>query len=134
MDKIKLENDLRTLAEKKNYLSTLDYHLAEYDKLEEELHQLEDILQSEFGDYLESVILEVHDRYCPEAEMLIPIAYMASKYIVTEDGLDVDFDQGVPFEEENDTGKKASIVLVPGPTRILLLEDESKKEVVWKMD
>ena len=134
MDKIKLENDLRTLAEKKNYLSTLDYHLAEYDKLEEELHHLEDTLQSEFGDFLESVILEVHDRYCPEAEMLIPIAYMASKYIVTEDGMDVDFDQGVPFEGDTDSGEKARIVLVPGPSRILLLRDESTKEVVWKME
>ena len=134
MDKVKLENDLRTLAEKKTSLSVLDYHLPEYDTLEEELHELEDALQLEFGDFLEGVISEVHDKYCPDADMLIPIGYMASKYIITEEGMDVEFHQGVPFEVEDNPDQKSSIVLVPAPTRILLLVDENKKEEVWKLE
>ena len=68
-------------VEKKNQLSTIDYNDENYDHIEEELHRLEDDFGEKFGDYVEDALHYVHDEFCPDNEVLLPIAYLANKYI-----------------------------------------------------
>lgn len=134
MNKEKLDSDLRELANRKNELSTLDYSSAKYDTLEEELHEKEDAFQEEFGDFLEAAIKDIHDKYCPKFDALIPIAYLANKYIFNEEKVDVQYYQGVKVDIDDYPDQKSSLVLVPGPVRILLLVDEEVKEEVWRLE
>ena len=61
-----------------------------YDELEEELHDLEDALMETHGEEMENVIQDVHDRICPDTDVLLPIAYLAKAYVPaqSEDGKD----------------------------------------------
>lgn len=132
MDIAKLDTDLRVLAEKKSALTDLDYNNERYDEIEEELHQLEDHFQAEYGSYLEEALSAVHDEYCPDTEVLLPIAYLADHYEISEMGVEVNHDQGVYVEVDDYPGKPTKLVLVPSPTRILLNIDANTKEEVWK--
>ena len=62
-------------------LKKLDYNNPKYDDLEEELHDLEDSLHVKFGDFLEEILQNVHDKYCPDTDVLFPIAYLAKSYL-----------------------------------------------------
>jgi len=52
MDLKALDKALQAIAEKRNELSKIDYNNPKYDDMEEELHDLEDAFQEEFGEYL----------------------------------------------------------------------------------
>ena len=133
MDISVLEISLKSIAEKKNQLFQLDYNHQDYDQLEEDLHELEDKLIEEFGSDLEDVFNLIHDEYCPDTDVLSPIAYMAKKYDVDQKGLhEVTLDEGVPVDADDYPGKEARLVLVPGPARILLQINNSESVEVWK--
>ena len=132
MDIAQLDNDLSQLALKKNVLSKLDYDNEEYDKVEEELHDLEDQFQDKFGDYLDEALSYVHDEFCADNEVLLPIAYLANEYKVEGETFDVTTDQGVLVDVDDFPGKTTRLVLIPSPTRIVLIVDETTREVVWK--
>ena len=134
MDIDKLNGDLCKLALKKNELSVLDYDNEEYDRVEEELHSLEDEFQENYGDYLEEALSYVHDEFCADNDVLLPIAYLANKYKVEDDRFDVDTNQGVLVDVDDFPGKSVRLVLVPSPTRILLIVDENTREEVWKAE
>ena len=134
MDIDKLDSDLRGLALKKNELSVLDYDNEEYDRVEEELHALEDDFQENYGDYLEEAFSYVHDEFCADNDVLLPIAYLANKYKVENDNFDVDTNQGVLVDVDDFPGKSIRLVLVPSPTRILLIIDENTREEVWRAE
>ena len=55
MDFKKLDLAVQTIALRRNELKKLDYNNPKYDDLEEQLHDLEDSLVDEFGDYLEGI-------------------------------------------------------------------------------
>lgn len=131
MDIKSLDNDLTSLVEKKRALSKIDYSSPDYDVLEEELHDLEDDFLEKYGDYLEDAFHEVHDEFCPDTDVLLPIAYMPAEVIATDNGYDVDFKQGVFVEVDDYPGKDTKLVLLPKPTRIILQIDPKTKEVVW---
>ncbi len=130
----KLDSDLRELAEKRTALNGLGYDHADYDHMEEELHHLEDEFQGNYGEFLEEVLLDIHDEYCPDNEVLISIAYLATNYIINESGVDVDKNQGVLVDIDDYPGQKTKLVLIPSPTRILLQVDGKTREEVWKPD
>jgi len=133
MDISVLEISLKSIAEKKNQLFQLDYNHQDYDQLEEDLHELEDKLIEEFGSDLEDVFNLIHDEYCPDTDVLSPIAYMAKKYDVDQKGLhEVTLDEGVPVDADDYPGKESRLVLVPGPARILLQINNSESVEVWK--
>jgi len=133
MDISVLEISLKSIAEKKNQLFQLDYNHQDYDQLEEDLHELEDKLIEEFGSDLEDVFNLIHDEYCPDTDVLSPIAYMAKKYDVDQKGLhEVTLDEGVPVDADDYPGKESRLVLVPGPARILLQINNSERVEVWK--
>jgi len=128
-----LDADLHVLAEKKAVLGQLDYANDAYDRFEEELHQFEDKFQENFGDYLEEVFSDIHHQYCPDNDVLLPIAYLAKNYIITESSVDVALSEGVLVEVEDYPNQKARLVLVPSPTRIFLQIDGQDRQEVWKL-
>lgn len=132
IDNKALDEDLTTIIENKIKLSQLDYSNEEYDTLEEQLHDLEDDFLEKYGDYLEDALHEVHDEYCPDNDVLLPIAYLPNRISKLDDGYDVDFKEGVYVEVDDYVGKETKLVLLPKPTRLLLQIDNSQREIVWK--
>jgi len=133
MDITLLDLLIKEIAEKKNALSNLSYNDEAYDRIEEELHHLEDEMIEKFGNYLEDAIHYVHDEFCPDTEVLSPLAYLAKKYEpATEGGFTVAPTEGVPVEIDDYPGQETRLVIVPGPTRIVLQIDNEKQEVIWK--
>jgi hypothetical protein len=135
-----LDKSLSALIEKRNELSTLSYDNKDYDRIEEELHDMEDDFVEKYGEYLENALEAVHDKLCPDNDVLLPIAYLAHKYSKggkNPDGstiYDVDYTEGVWVDVDKLPGKDTRLVLVPNPTRILLMIEGKKKEVVWKAE
>lgn len=116
MDVKLLDKALQEILKKREELGKLDYNNPKYDDLEEQLHDLEDDFQDEFGDYLEEALMKVHDEHCPETDVLMPIAYLG---------------KGVPVESEKFPGKDTKLTIVSGPPRIVLSIGSDKNEVVW---
>ncbi|MDN5200918.1 hypothetical protein QQ008_06085 [Fulvivirgaceae bacterium BMA10] len=137
MDIKSLNKALLEIAEKKNRLSELNYNDSTYDEIEEELHDLEDDFGEKFGDYVEDALHYVHDEYCPDNDVLLPIAYLANKYIEKgklADGsveYDVEPNEGVIVDVDDYPGKESRLVLVPNPTRLILQVGRNQKEEVW---
>jgi hypothetical protein len=129
----KLDAALTAVVKKKMELSKIDYNHEDYDDVEEELHDLEDDLTEEFGDYLEDVLHEVHDEYCPDNDVLMPIAYLANDYVEVGTGFDVAPSSGVMVDADDFPGKDTRLVIIPNPTRIVL-HSSKHKEVVWKAE
>lgn len=119
MDANAVDKALQLLVEKRTELAALDYSNPKYDELEEQLHDMEDDFQDEFGADLEKVLQIVHDKHCPDNDVLLPIAYMGD---------------GVPVELEGSPQKEARLILEPAPLRILLKTGKDKNEVVWERD
>lgn len=133
MDIASLDQLIGKIAEKKNALSNLSYNDEAYDSIEEDLHLLEDEMIEKFGTYLEDAIHYVHDEFCPDTEVLSPLAYLAKKYDSINGGeFGVAPTEGVPVEIDDYPGQETKLVLVPGPTRIVLQIDNDKQEVIWK--
>ena len=126
-----LERDLLALANKKNQLAALGYDDTRYDEVEEELHDLEDEFQENYGDYLEDALHTVHDDLCPDNDVLLPIAYVANRYNISEDGRWVPAEGGVPVEVDELPTKGTKLALAPKPTRIVLIISAKKQEDVW---
>lgn len=137
MDTLALDKALRALVEKKNELAQLDYNDPRYDEAEEELHDMEDDFQREFGEYIEDALHVVHDDIAPDNDVLLPIAYLADKYEKVgekADGsplYDTDMQQGVLVDVDDYPGKAARLVLIPNPTRLVLMVAGVGKEQVW---
>ncbi|WP_375578084.1 hypothetical protein ABWH96_13680 [Marivirga tractuosa] len=129
-----LDKDLTALVKAKIALSKLTYADQDYDKIEEELHDMEDDFQENYGEYLEEALAEVHDEFCPDNDVLLPIAYLADEYIVKEDTIDVAPGQGVLVEADDFASSKVTLALAPQPTRIVLQAGNDHKEVVWRAE
>lgn len=133
IDNLKLDNELRNLIDKKSALNGLNYSSAEYDQLEEEVHDLEDTFLSSYGSYLEQAFHEVHDEYCPDNDVLLPIAYVPNEVLKSDtQTYQAAKGQGVYIEADDFDSSETKLVLLPGPTRIELLVGFDKKEIVWQ--
>jgi hypothetical protein len=129
-----LDKALVEIVEKKNTLSQLNYNDKDYDKVEEELHDLEDDFVEAYGEYLEDVLAEVHDELCPDNDVLLPIAYLANKYVKKEENGKVTYhaaDGGVLVDVDEYPDKLTRLVLVPKPTRLMLQLGNNHEEQVW---
>ena len=110
----------------------LDYSNPKYDELEEKLHDLEDDFQDTFGDELEGALQEVHDEFCPDTDVLVPIAYIAKSYMISDKNeYSVASTEGVFVEMDDYPGKDTKLVIVPNPVRIILNIGSDKQQVVW---
>jgi hypothetical protein len=119
MDSKALDKALTQLIAKKEALAKVDYNNPKYDEMEDELHDLEDDFQDNFGDYLEGVLQDVHDEYCSDNDVLMPVAYLGN---------------GVVVDADDYPGKNTRLVLMAGPPRIVLIVGKEKQETVWTLD
>jgi len=132
MDLKALDKALQEIANRRNELKKIDYNNPKYDDLEEQLHDLEDDFQVKFGDPMEEILQEVHDRFCPDSEVLFPIAYVAKSYEVNDKNeYYAAPGEGVFVEMDNYPGKDSKLVIVPNPTRIILNIGKDKQQIVW---
>lgn len=117
MDIKALDKALQEIAKKREELGKIDYNNPKYDDLEEELHDMEDTFQDNYGEYLEDALQNIHDEYCPDNDVLMPIAYLG---------------QGIIVEIDKYPGKDTRLVLAPNPVRILLTVGKDKQQVIWE--
>lgn len=131
----KLNQAFVEIAEKKIELTRFDVQEPQYDAVQAEIHTMEESFLQTYGTYVEEVLFNVHDEYCPDNEVLLPSAYMASDYLRTTTdrvAYDVENDQGIRVEADDFPGVRARLVLIPGPTRLILQgEKDEFKETVW---
>jgi len=139
MNQKKFNADLIDLAEKRIKLNQLDYADDLYDESEDELHNAEDAFLSEFGDYMEGVLEEVHEAVCADTDVLIPLAYIAKNYIRKGETIDGDpiyeitSKEGVIVEADKYPNKTSRLVLIPAPARLILTVGGKAKEIVWQL-
>lgn len=134
MDVKALDKALQEIAKKRNELQKIDYNNPKYDDLEEQLHDMEDDFQDKYGEYLENILQEVHDKLCPDTDVLFPIAYVAKSYQISpKDEFVVAASEGVFVELDNQPGKDTKLVIVPNPLRVVLNIGKEKQEIVWKL-
>jgi hypothetical protein len=113
-------------------LNQIDYSNPSYDELEEKLHDLEDDFQDNYGEQMEDVLQDVHDKHCPDSDVLLPIAYLANNYIITDKNeYSASPAEGVFVEMENHPGKDTKLLLLPNPLRILLSIGANEQKIVW---
>ncbi len=131
MDVTAIDKALQEIIKTRLELSKLDYSNPKYDELEERVHDLEDAFQEEYGDELESVIQDIHDEYCPDTDVLVPVSYIAKVYTVDDKGeYSVSPSEGVFVEMDDYPDQDTKIVILPNPVRILLNMGD-KQQVVW---
>ena len=132
MDVKALDKAIQVIAIRRNDLQKIDYSNPKYDLLEEELHDLEDSLHVNYGDFLEEILQNVHDKYCPDTDVLFPIAYLAKSYTVNDKNeYSVANNQGVFVEVDSIPGKDTRLVIVPNPVRVILNVGNDQQQVVW---
>lgn len=132
-----LDQSLIALVEKKLALNSMNYSDTNYDTTEDELHEMEDAFLEKFGDMLEEALQDVHDEFCSDNDVLLPIAYLANRYVLTgtdakgNPTYDVDFKDGVQVDVDEFPGKDSRLVVIPNPTRVVLTVNGISKETVW---
>ena len=128
MNKEEINNALVALVEKKNQLAETSYDNKNYDAIEDEVHELEDDFIDKYGDFLNDVLIDVHDEFCPEEEVLHPTAYIANSYKKEKDTYKVTLNDGVLVDVENLDEDEGRLVIVPNPIRVLL--NMTSKQVI----
>ena len=125
------------MVSRRNLLASIDYNDEAYDRIEEDLHDFEDEFLEKYDEYLEDAFQSVHDEHCPDTDVLLPIAYIAKKYIEkTEKKGNMSYgvgpNEGVIVEADKHELNDVRLILVPSPTRIVLTIDNARPEVVWE--
>jgi hypothetical protein len=132
MDIKLLDNSLQEIVKKRMALQKLDYNNPKYDEIEEALHTAEDSFQDEFGDYLEDRLQEIHDDYCPDTDILHPIAYIAKTYTVNaKNEYSIATTEGVYVEVDRYPDKDTKLALLPNPLRVVLNVGKDVQQLVW---
>jgi hypothetical protein len=132
MDIKGLDQALQEIVKRRIELAKIDYNNPKYDELEEQLHDLEDNLQENYGEYLETALQGVHDKYSPDTDVLYPIAYLAKTYTVNDKNeYSVADTEGVFTEIDGQPSKNTKLVLIPNPPRIVLNGGKEKQQVLW---
>lgn len=126
MNKEDLNRALVALIEKKQELTQLTYDDARYDDVEEELHDLEDDFNDEYGTFLEEALEKVHADLGSDTDVLLPTAYLPASTSATPSPK-----EGVWIDSEKYSGKEARLTLVPNPTRLVLTVGKQVQEAVW---
>jgi hypothetical protein len=127
-----IDEAMIAILQKRLELSKLSYSDDTYDDVEEVLHDLEDDFNEKYGDQLEEVLDKVHIKHCPESDVLLPTAYLAKKFVETADGeIEIGKKEGVEVEWVENPDAAARLVLLPSPTRILLMTPKGIS-VVWE--
>jgi hypothetical protein len=138
MDFDKLDKALSEIVELRIRLSKITYADPDYDDIEEELHDLEDDLNEEFGDVLEGKLEDIYAALVSDNDVLLPSAYLANKYIPMQPDArgivtyDVQGKEGVPIESEQFDGQDVRIALVPNPARFVMVINGKSLKDLWR--
>lgn len=138
MDWTKLDQDLTEIVEKRIILSNITYADPEYDDIEEELHDLEDDLNEEFGDRLEAELEKIYVKLSSDNDVLLPSAYLANNYsplLPDANGVvsyEVKGAEGVPVESDQFDGQDVRIVLIPNPARFVMQINGVSLKDLWR--
>lgn len=138
MDLKALDDFLLKLVVVKTKLSKLDYNDPEYDTWEDRLHDLEDEFVDEYGEILEDILSDVHEKYCPDDEVLLPTAYLAQHYLITEEVrnnqpvIDVRYSDGLMVSNDEYINYDCRLVMLPNPFRILFTVKNKLKKIAWE--
>lgn len=138
MDWNKLDQNLTEIVEKRITLSKITYADPEYDDIEEELHDLEDDLNEEFGDRLEAELEKIYEKLSSDNDVLLPSAYLANHYtplLPDANGVvsyEVKGPEGVPVESEQFDGQDVRIVLIPNPARFVMQINGVSLKDLWR--
>lgn len=126
-----MNDSLVALMETRQKLLKLNYDDDRYDDLEEELHDQEDKFNAQFGSYLEDVLEEIHEKVCPDTDVLLPTAYLPESFN-GEGAFTPSAKDGIFVEAEEYPDKDARLTLVPSPVRIILSVGKTVHKEVWK--
>ncbi|GGF44980.1 hypothetical protein [Echinicola rosea] len=138
MDLEKLDKDLTAIVEKRIELSKLTYADEDYDDIEEEMHDLEDDFNEEYGDELEGELAKIYDKLDSDTDILLPSAYLANKYtpmLPDAKGVvsyEVKGKEGVPIESEQFDGQDVRIIIIPNPTRFVMQINGVPMKDLWR--
>lgn len=111
-----MDKALVELTKMKEELAAVDYNNPKYDEMEDTLHDLEDDFQEQFGGKLEEILQDIHDEYCSDNDVLMPVAYLG---------------KGVIVEADDYPGKDTRLTIVSSPPRIILSIGKDKQETLW---
>jgi hypothetical protein len=134
----KIDQELTEIVQQRNQLSVLEYSDENYDDLEEQLHDLEDDFNENYEDILEPELEKIYSKLKSDSDVLLPTAYLANYYqemLPDAKGsitYEVSGDQGVPIESDQLGKVDLRIVLIPNPTRFVLLINGKQLKELWK--
>lgn len=134
----KLDQDLTVIVEKRIALDKIKYADPEYDEIEEELHDLEDAFNEEFGERLEDELEKIYDQLSSDSDVLLPSAYLANRYLPLlpdANGIvsyEVKGQEGVPIDSEQFDGQDVRLVLIPNPARFVIRINGISLKDVWR--
>ncbi|GIV35653.1 MAG: hypothetical protein KatS3mg032_0032 [Cyclobacteriaceae bacterium] len=111
-----LNKALTEIVKARTDLNKLDYDNPAYDEQEERLHDLEDDFQEKYGKQMEKILQQVHNKYCPESDVLMPIAYLG---------------EGVSVELKSQPAKDVRMRLDVSPLRIFI-SASGREQLVWQ--
>ncbi|MCH7411334.1 hypothetical protein MM239_18205 [Belliella sp. DSM 111904] len=138
MDLNKLDQDLTAIVEKRIALSKITYADEKYDDIEEELHDLEDDFNEEYGDELEAELDKIYKKLKSDNDVLLPSAYLANSYVpMLPDAngtvsYEVKGPQGVPVESDQFENQDVRIVLIPNPCRFVMQINGVSLKDLWR--
>lgn len=134
----KLDLELTEIVEKRNQLAEMDYSDANYDDLEEELHDLEDDFNADYEELLEKELEKIYSVLKSDTDILLPTAYLANKYkpLLPDARGIVSYEvvgrEGVPIESDQFDRQDVRLVLVPNPARFLMIINGNPLKVLWR--
>ena len=134
----KIDQELTEIVQQRNQLSALEYSDANYDDLEEQLHDLEDDFNENYEEDLAPELEKIYAKLKSDSDVLLPTAYLAKHYqemLPDAKGsitYEVSGKQGVPIESDELGKVDLRIVLVPNPIRFVLLINGKQLKELWK--
>ena len=134
----KIDQELTEIVQQRNQLSALEYSDANYDDLEEQLHDLEDDFNENYEEILAPELEKIYAKLKSDSDVLLPTAYLANFYqemLPDAKGsitYEVTGNQGVPIESDQLGKVDLRIVLVPNPIRFVLLINGKQLKELWK--
>lgn len=134
----KIDQELTEIVQQRNLLSALEYSDANYDDLEEQLHDLEDDFNENYEENLAPELEKIYAKLKSDSDVLLPTAYLANHYqemLPDAKGsitYEVSGKQGVPIESDELGKVDLRIVLVPNPIRFVLLINGKQLKELWK--
>lgn len=134
----KLDLELTEIVEKRNQLAEMDYSDANYDDLEEELHDLEDDFNADYEELLEKELEKIYSVLKSDTDILLPTAYLANVYkplLPDAKGIisyEVEGREGVPIESDQFDRQDVRLVLIPNPARFLMIINGNPLKILWR--